>query len=75
MLGSIGGVIALLFAAFLTTRILKMSTGNEKMTKISGYIQKGAAAYLKRQYTTLVLFVVIFFIIIVLVLPEHALES
>jgi len=75
MLGSIGGAIALLFAAFLTTRILKMSTGNEKMTRISGFIQTGAAAYLKRQYTTLIVFVAAFFIIIVLVLPEHAFES
>ncbi|MBN1786718.1 MAG: sodium-translocating pyrophosphatase [Candidatus Methanofastidiosa archaeon] len=75
MLGSIGGAIALLFAAFLTNRIIRMDSGSEKMTNISRLIQRGAAAYLRRQYTTLIIFVIAFFIIIVLALPEHAMES
>ncbi|MHC1598720.1 MAG: sodium-translocating pyrophosphatase [Candidatus Methanofastidiosia archaeon] len=75
MLGFIGGGLALIFALFLITRIMKMSTGTEKMTKISLLIQKGASAYLKRQYTTLVIFAIAVFVIIVVTLPEHSLES
>jgi K(+)-stimulated pyrophosphate-energized sodium pump len=75
MLGFIGGALALLFAAFLTTRILKQPTGTERMGHISRLIQRGAAAYLKRQYSALIAFVIVVFIIIVLVLPEHSFES
>jgi K(+)-stimulated pyrophosphate-energized sodium pump len=75
LLGFIGGAVALLFAAFLTTRILKHPTGTERMGHISQLIQRGAAAYLKRQYSALIAFVIAVFIIIVLVLPEHSLES
>jgi K(+)-stimulated pyrophosphate-energized sodium pump len=74
-LGIVGGAIALLFAMYLVTRILKMDTGTEKMTKISMLIQRGAAAYLRRQYTTLVIFAVVVFIVLVAVLPNHPLES
>lgn len=75
MLGVIGGALALLFAMFLVTRIMSQSTGTEQMTRISRLIQRGASAYLKRQYTTLLVFAIVVFVIIVVALPEHGLES
>jgi K(+)-stimulated pyrophosphate-energized sodium pump len=48
-LGVVGGAVALLFAMYLVSRILKMDTGTEKMTNISHLVQRGAAAYLRRQ--------------------------
>ncbi len=55
----VAGVLALLFAGFLATRINSVDAGNDRMKEISGYIQDGSMAFLKRQYMTLVIFVVI----------------
>jgi K(+)-stimulated pyrophosphate-energized sodium pump len=47
------GVVAILFGAFSSMRILKMDAGNERMQQIAAAIQEGAQAYLNRQYTTI----------------------
>jgi len=58
------GVVALLVALFLSQWISKQSTGNERMTEISGYIHEGAMAFLKREYKTMVIVVVVLFVVI-----------
>jgi K(+)-stimulated pyrophosphate-energized sodium pump len=65
-----GGVIALLFAFFLARRVSRAEPGTEKMIEIAGYIHEGAMAFLKRQYTTLAVFVVIVFLVLGLVLQS-----
>ena len=42
---------AVLYGALITRRLLALSPGNEKMQEISGAVQEGAQAYLRRQYT------------------------
>ncbi len=42
---------AVLYGALITQRLLAKSPGNEQMQEISGAVQEGASAYLKRQYT------------------------
>ncbi len=42
---------AVVYGLLITQRLLAKPAGNEKMVEISGAIQEGASAYLKRQYT------------------------
>jgi K(+)-stimulated pyrophosphate-energized sodium pump len=45
------GAAAVVYGLLVTQRLLTKSPGNEQMQEISGAIQEGASAYLKRQYT------------------------
>ncbi len=53
------GVIALLFAAWTARRVLAEDEGTETMKEIARAIQEGAAAFLRREYTFLAIFVAI----------------
>jgi K(+)-stimulated pyrophosphate-energized sodium pump len=60
----IAGLIAVLFAVTLIRRINAFSPGNEKMQEISRAIQEGAMAFLKREYSFLVVFVAVMFVVL-----------
>jgi K(+)-stimulated pyrophosphate-energized sodium pump len=65
------GVVALCalgVAGLLVREVLAASKGTQKMQEISLAVQEGAAAYLRRQFRTLGVFVVIIFFVL-LVLP------
>ena len=69
LLAPVGAIIALLYAAFLARRVLNTPEGTDIMKKISLAVRKGANAYLKRQYTgVLVFFAVMFVILLILAL-------
>ena len=57
-------VIGLLFALYLTLRILKEGQGNERVRFIGQAVQEGANAFLRREYTFLAIFVVVVVVII-----------
>jgi len=60
----LGSVVALVFAIVTARRVLKFSEGTDTMKKISGWIRKGANAYLKRQYVVVGVFFAAMFVIL-----------
>src|SRR5262252_9151620 len=59
---------ALAMAGWLVRDVLAASQGTAKMQEIATAVQEGAAAYLRRQFKTLGVFVVLIFFVL-LVLP------
>ena len=62
------GILALVFAGWLASGILKMPAGNDKMKEIALAIQQGALAYLKRQYKVVSVFAVVIAAVLTLAL-------
>ncbi len=60
----ISAVVALLFALLMANKVLKFSEGTDLMKKISASIRKGANAYLKRQYSIVLVFFACMFVVL-----------
>ncbi len=58
------GIIAVLYGIFTSRQVLSLPPGNQRMIEVSAAIQEGAAAYLKRQYTTIAIVGIIVAVII-----------
>ena len=58
------GGLALVFALFLSTRVLAADEGTDRMKEIGSAIQEGANAFLRREYTVLAGFVAVVFVIL-----------
>src|SRR4051812_4200873 len=67
-------VFALLVAGFFAREVLAFDQGSVKMQDISRAVQEGAAAYLRRQFTTLAPFAVIIFALL-FILPAETTGS
>ena len=61
-------LLALAVAGWLVREVLAASQGTPKMQEIAKAVQEGAAAYLRRQFKTLGVFVVLIFFLL-LILP------
>ena len=57
-------VLALAMAGWLVRQVLSASKGTEKMQEIALAVQEGAAAYLRRQFRTISVFVVLIFFVL-----------
>src|SRR5680860_765799 len=55
----LSGVVALMFAVFLSLNVMKEKPGNELMIEIANMIEQGAMTFLKREYSVLVFFIII----------------
>jgi len=59
-------IAAILYGFYLSTSIVKLPTGNEKMIDIAKAIQEGAKAYLNRQYKIITMVAVVMFVALTL---------
>ena len=64
LIGFIGAAIAVAYGIYLTVWLLRQPAGNERMREISAAVQEGAAAYLKKQYTTIAVVAIVPFILL-----------
>ncbi|MEM3372975.1 MAG: sodium-translocating pyrophosphatase, partial [Candidatus Anstonellales archaeon] len=60
------GLLSLLMAFLIYSRIKKLDTGTKEMNEIANAIREGAMAYLKRQNDTVIIFGIIIFALFVL---------
>ena len=58
------GILALLFAAYLTAKVNKQDAGNDRMKEIAAAISDGARAFLTAEYKILIVFVAVLFVAI-----------
>ncbi len=63
-----GGILAILYALFLSYRVLSHEKGDKKMNNIADAIAEGAKAYMKRQYTVIAAIGALIFVILYLAL-------
>ncbi|HEY7432814.1 MAG TPA: sodium-translocating pyrophosphatase, partial [Streptosporangiaceae bacterium] len=65
-------LLALAVAGYLVREVLAADQGTERMREISKAVQEGAAAYLRRQFRTLGVFVVLIFFVLLLLPADTA---
>ncbi len=66
-------IVALLYALYLITQVLKQNSGTVAMQEIANAIKQGANAYLNRQYKTIAIFAIFIVLLLGFGLPvgEH----
>src|SRR5438874_6530094 len=64
LLGLVGAGVAVGYGLYLTWWLLQQPAGNERMQEISRAVQEGAAAYLKKQYTTIAVVAIVPFLVL-----------
>ena len=71
----IAAVVALLFAVVRVRDVLKEGLGNETMRNIATAIQRGAATFLRREYTFLAVFVLAVFVVLLVFVDLDVLDK
>jgi K(+)-stimulated pyrophosphate-energized sodium pump len=70
LIAPLSAVVSILVGLYFYRYVDKQDSGSERMREISGAIRVGAAAFLKREYTTLAIFVTIVAVLIGIFLPS-----
>ncbi|MGB8631999.1 MAG: sodium-translocating pyrophosphatase [Xanthobacteraceae bacterium] len=58
------GVLAIVYAIWATSSVLRADAGSARMQEISAAVREGAQAYLKRQYSTIAVVGIVIFLIV-----------
>ena len=64
ILAPVLGVVALLFAAYLSKKVTSQDAGTDRMKEIAAFIHEGAQAFLVAEYKILVVFVAVLLVLI-----------
>jgi len=75
LLAIAAGVVGLVTAGLLAMRVLKQPEGNEEVREIGDLIKIGSAAFLKKEYSILAVFVLIIFVILALFIDYNILDN
>jgi len=70
ILAPLSAVISMIVGLYFYSYVNKQDSGNERMKEISGAIKEGAAAFIKREYTVLAMFVGVVSVLIAIFLPQ-----
>ena len=66
------GVIAVLYGVYTASRVMACDAGTPRMQEIAQAVQEGAAAYLRRQYTTISIVGVVVLVLLLIFLGKFA---
>ncbi len=75
LLAIAAGAVGLVAAALLAMRVLKQPQGNDEVRAIGDLIQEGSAAFLRKEYSILSVFVVIIFVILAVFIDYNVLDN
>ena len=75
LLAIAAGGVGLVVAALLAWRVMRQPSGNEAVQEIGALIQEGSAAFLRKEYSILAVFVVIMFVILTVFIDFNILDN
>ena len=75
LLAIAAGAVGLVAAALLVWRVMRQPSGNEAVREIGALIQEGSAAFLRKEYSILAVFVVIMFAILAVFIDYNILGN
>jgi K(+)-stimulated pyrophosphate-energized sodium pump len=66
----LSALVSILVGLYFYSYVNKQDSGTERMKEISGAIREGAAAFIRREYTTLAMFIITVAVLIAIFLPQ-----
>ena len=75
LLAPLSAVVSMLVGLYFYIYVNKQDSGTERMKEISNAIREGAAAFIRREYTTLAMFVTVVAVLIGIFLPQPIWQS
>jgi K(+)-stimulated pyrophosphate-energized sodium pump len=75
VIAPLSALISILVGLYFYNYVNKQDSGTERMKEISGLIKDGAAVFIRREYTTLAMFISVVSVLIAIFLPQPLWES